>query len=65
MMRRVVFEHGPALFGLVIVDEASLTSTLQVEDMTYYLAQRKTTYDLYRRAITGGGAMTQLDPRQR
>lgn len=66
MTRRVVFEHGPALFGLTLVDEASLTPELRAEDgTTYYLAQRKVHYDLYKRAVTDWGAAPRLDPRQR
>lgn len=58
-MIRVVAEHSPALFAILGVFPGgveTLAGTLELEGGTYYKAEVKTHYVLYRRAISGWGA---------
>lgn len=75
-MIRVVFQHGPQLYGLQAVpvdDPALLAPVVQVDGHTYYRAQTKDHYVLYRPALSGWGEAAPnpadtrpvFDPRQR
>jgi len=62
-MRRVVFEHSPSLYGLSVREDGETPSSLRGQDgSTYYLAEQKHHYVLYRRAVSGWGALPGVTP---
>lgn len=66
-MIRVVIQMTPFLFILeTAVDEKEIGTTFTHQGTTYYLAQRKEHFVLYKPAISGYGESKQtFDPRQR
>lgn len=56
-MTRVVAQHSPSLFAILgLFPEEQLTSTINLDGLTYYRAQSKHHYVLYKAAISGWGA---------
>jgi len=60
-MIRVVFQYTPALFGLVLLDEAELTPVIAYGGHSYYRSETHAHYVLYRMAVSGWGAAPNPD----
>lgn len=63
-MIRVVAQHAPNLFAILgLFRETELTPTIALGTRTYYRAESKVHYVLYRAAISGHGVPLHRDQR--